>query len=725
MSSFYGGKEGRTYHIVQRYDSVHDMVNAFSGGGAYTDANYGQYVIIDTVLNQGRSASKENGLLYRRGFDYNDPEHEKPVKTADMSDEDFQQAWANWVQDPGAGAIYVGQIVGPEGRTPELHIEQWEDFDEQIGEDGNFGSKEEIAMDPTATGKQRDTVKVGYINIVDSHGDVTGGYIAFDIPELVVEAEVVDSDAYSAAGVIEDDSSEGHPFWYKWNFTIPNGKRGADLNGLAIETGEQTGQQEDAEGNPIVSDDRYLTYSIKDYQESAAGAVTAHLGRWPYRVIDDITFTNQNRIINDWSHGVKCEVGDIYRAEGYLQDLYWVNIKAGYIIDSDEVWVDPDGKNHDPSHDATNFPDLLNSEAQIGSVINAPSGETSWRAVKIPSTAPACSLIISYTAGEDDQFLIRSIDHFSVDDNGNLYAFYSDDINQSYLITNIGGLRSVSLDDQLGIVFEYTNGNTVNFELKQISSIDFYTQYPPVYDEQGNLAQNSDLKIRYKDGDVDTFEVKRIDNIIWDNSLLTASQNVIVNYLGGESRTATTSPINMVTAIGRKGDNILVLYSDPAVRESIPSDKKVTIQSWTDPVTGTSYENLEWYNFGQLGAQYHIQGEYDISDLKGDSTDPNFTIDLSQGFTGDLEDRMGWLVTLTDGQGNKRLYAFDYNDDPNDPSHELYDSTPSCWYEIMELSASMINPDRVMAISSINDPPTSLVDNGYWFVESYGHDTTY
>jgi len=41
MSSFYGGKEGRTYHIVQRYDSVNDMVNAFSGGGAYTGANYG------------------------------------------------------------------------------------------------------------------------------------------------------------------------------------------------------------------------------------------------------------------------------------------------------------------------------------------------------------------------------------------------------------------------------------------------------------------------------------------------------------------------------------------------------------------------------------------------------------------------------------------------------------------------------------------------------------
>jgi len=41
MSSFYGGKEGRTYNIVQRYDSVAQMAEAFSGGGAYTGANYG------------------------------------------------------------------------------------------------------------------------------------------------------------------------------------------------------------------------------------------------------------------------------------------------------------------------------------------------------------------------------------------------------------------------------------------------------------------------------------------------------------------------------------------------------------------------------------------------------------------------------------------------------------------------------------------------------------
>ena len=124
MSSFYGGKQGRTYHIVQRYDCVYldeslyttvqtisslnvgdyykdngivyrvlqtnpfktkaikGMVNQFQKGGAYTDANYGQYVLIDTVLTTGKS-DPQNGLLYRRGFDYLQTINESMPKRSD------------------------------------------------------------------------------------------------------------------------------------------------------------------------------------------------------------------------------------------------------------------------------------------------------------------------------------------------------------------------------------------------------------------------------------------------------------------------------------------------------------------------------------------------------------------------------------------------------------------------------------------------------------------
>ncbi len=95
MSSFYGGKQGRTYHIVKSFDSIENMVTSFAIS-TYADVLFGEYVLIDTPNKQ----SQENGCLYRRGFDV----AESPVTTT--------------VQNPGAGAIYIGRICGPAGRTP-------------------------------------------------------------------------------------------------------------------------------------------------------------------------------------------------------------------------------------------------------------------------------------------------------------------------------------------------------------------------------------------------------------------------------------------------------------------------------------------------------------------------------------------------------------------------------------------------------------------------------
>ena len=753
MSSFYGGKQGRTYHIVQRYNSVQQMCEAFAGGGAYTQANYGQYVIIDTVLESGRS-NLENGLLYRRGFDYNDSasQYIKPnpndskYQDGDIWDKEaFQQDWAEWVQHPGCGAIYVGQIVGTQGGTAEIQIETWSDFEQQTST-----SQNQIVID-SRPGKVddetfNDVIKAGYVNIRDQYGDIVAAKIAFDIPYTVIEAEVVDHNAYSTAGVVESPASTAHSFYYKWDFTVPNGKRGQDIQKVSVENGSVTEEQEDGFGNPIVADDKYFTYAVRDYTAAATGSLTEHLGRWPYRVIDGITLINDTRSIISWGHLTHVNVGDLYRTGEYLQNAYWVCLKAGRIIDSDTPGVDEHEVPYQAAHDTV---PTITSLDQIGTVISDLQ-ETSWRAINIPQTAPAHSLIISYTAGQDDQFerVLRNVDHLSVDQLGNLYAFYSDDINQSYYLTNIGGLKSVQMDDIEGIIFNYTNGTKVSYPLKQILSIDFYTGTPQKdeygnwkYDQLGELVfddktQDSNLRIRYKDNSIDTFEVKRIDKIVYNNRNLNASQHIQVQYLGGQNTNITQNPINMVTAIGRQGDNIFVLYSDPITRKKIEEQgvegKDWLKLDWIDPTTGISYQGenaLVWKNYGNLGAQYHVQGEYNIADLKGDDTDPNFTIDLSEGFKDfteeggeDLSDRMGWLVTVTDNDDNKHLYAFDYNDDLQNPSHELYDSTPSCWYEIMQLSATMINPNRVVVVSANDNPPTSLVDSGLWLVTYVGHD---
>ena len=68
--SFYGGKQGRSFHIVERYDSVYEMVSKFQEGTNYTDVAFDEYVLIDTILNNNQKSNPENGLLYRRGYNY-------------------------------------------------------------------------------------------------------------------------------------------------------------------------------------------------------------------------------------------------------------------------------------------------------------------------------------------------------------------------------------------------------------------------------------------------------------------------------------------------------------------------------------------------------------------------------------------------------------------------------------------------------------------------------
>lgn len=764
MSSFYGGKQGRTYHIVQRYDSVADMLAAFSQGGAYTRANYGQYVIIDTVLHFNKRDDPENGLLYRRGFDYNDPvtNYKKPTQNdkdennqykyrdinGNLIQEKWQNAWSNWITHPGAGAIYVGQIVGPKGESPDFTPVAWETLEEIETEEGRkitrviplsntMGNDDSIVYDEN--GEQLfsdiqhtrpvwygDLIKVGTSTYRDqTTGNITEIKLAFDIPTNVFEPEIVNTDPYSSANVVEDSDSINHPFYYKWNFTIPAGKKGVSLEEINIKKGEDINSSFNKDGfnNNIQKNDYYFTYNKRDYDQDEEGELIEDLGRWPYRVIDKISLINDTRQIITLEPQKEVKIGDLYRSNDYLKDCYWVCIKSGIIENSDFSLED------------------ISFEDEIGTIIDVQ--ETSWRAVKIPEDTPSHSILINYTAGQDEKFekSLRSLDHFSVDTQGNLYAFYSDNLNYPYYITNIGGLKSIELDDIEGIIFNYQNGTPVSYPLKQIFSIDFYIK-PPKKDKTGRpiydltAAQDSNLKIRYKDGTTTAFEIKRIKEITYNNQDFTQEQYIQVLYQPNELRNVSNEPINLVVGIKKKGDNILILYSDPTTREHIQNNgvegKDWVKIDWKDPVSGKQYigqNALVWKNFGPLGAQYHIQGQYHYADLKGDISysdyDANTYLNLSNGFTGDLIDRMGWLVTVTDNENNKHLYAYDYNG----KTHMIGnpgDKFSSSWYEIMSLEASMIDPKNFIEISQYSeqekDQPSNMLHGGVWFIQSYGHD---
>ena len=119
MYSFYGGKQGRSYKITAHFDSIWDMVQAFNQGGDYTDAQYDEYVIIDTVLRRNLKNNAENGILYRRGYDFNQAfnPHEVPLFPASPT------------VDPQTGEI-TAPTLQPNQYT-EIAVDLWVDDYEQ------------------------------------------------------------------------------------------------------------------------------------------------------------------------------------------------------------------------------------------------------------------------------------------------------------------------------------------------------------------------------------------------------------------------------------------------------------------------------------------------------------------------------------------------------------------------------------------------------------------
>lgn len=919
MSSFYGGKQGRTYHIVARFDSIADMVAAFANGGAYTQVNYGQYVLIDTILNENRKSDPQNGLIYRRGFDYQDDpsNHVKPNQNDykdeqnNLKKEEWQSAWSSWVQQPGAGAIYVGQIVGPQGDTPEIIPVAWSEVSSDDGwqeVSGSASKGKQITINPD-TGQQEikynDSIKIASVNLRDDQENIIGAKIAFNIPTAVIEAEVVDSNPYSEASVSQDQTSQDHPFWYKWNFVVPGGKRGSTVEDFKIESGAEAEivvkykitQDEEPQENKvyykkennkyievsaeqlvdkspvnekwrekieqyvpyfkttdIVRDinkkyykynqetqsyeeftsfpkpseegeeeqqqvdfsqlyeeiqpgDSYITYNVRDYEDSADGDITEHLGRWPYRVIQGISYINKKREDLTWkqySEQIKQQptqdgqsvtyqshIGDYFPVRVHSKISYYDYITVYHETTDTQVIQDKDyykrvvedeeesyvvvpieqitnpldqglyeqtqqqGQQHtddiyshvqqfyficvkegliNPNTDSLPVFEE-NDNITLGNEYTV--GQSRWRIMRVPETAPAHTLIIDYMAGENDSIPnLRNLDFLTVDVNGDLYATYSDSI-EPYYLSNIGGIESAVLNDT-GLVITYkqkdSNGNSItrSFPITQIKSINFL-------DDEGN--EDSTLRIRYKyiPNDptvpnphiIDQFNIPRIQNIKFNNNDYTQTQDFQIKYKGDQEYSSISQPVNTILAIDRVGDNIIVLYSDPTVRANIPQEQQER-KPWTD-LNGNSYQRqstdpeeydagLIWHNFGPLNAHYHVQGEYTYSDLKGDNTAQDFTLDLSNGFTGNLSDRMGWLVTVTDSNNTKHIYAYDYTGKQHSIGNEGQEFQSS-WYEIMSLDASLIDPKSVIQFGDEEYTPTGRLQNGMsWYVLSYGHD---
>lgn len=144
--SFYGGRQGVSFVIVKNYKSIQEMLDEFAQGGITTvSVNYGEYVLIDTDDKN----NPDNGIVYRRELNYWD-------EGADIPDPLNPGQTKKDPKNPGHGAKYIGQIVGPEGSIKNIEVG---DYKEDAGTGTNPGGHGEWAPAQIASGKENNGIK--------------------------------------------------------------------------------------------------------------------------------------------------------------------------------------------------------------------------------------------------------------------------------------------------------------------------------------------------------------------------------------------------------------------------------------------------------------------------------------------------------------------------------------------------------------------------------------
>lgn len=144
MSNFYGGKEGRSFVIVKEYQTVSEMVDKFKLGPSYTEVNFDEYVLINTV----NKANPENGQVFRRGYDFDSDRTIKSYNLEEKVQSSEKKTFINRDMIAG-GAIYVGTIVGPAGKAPTFNFGAYDDIKliERVAEiDGTVDTRIEDAQ---------------------------------------------------------------------------------------------------------------------------------------------------------------------------------------------------------------------------------------------------------------------------------------------------------------------------------------------------------------------------------------------------------------------------------------------------------------------------------------------------------------------------------------------------------------------------------------------------
>ena len=803
------------------------MVEYFQQGGSYNAVNYGEYVIIDTIVNDNHYGSPENGIIYRRGLDFNEAfnpnntqnneilinengtiskedvypedyfkpeligkkiyyiysEDQEGNQILTFNEEKYKSTLSAFVQRPGGGAEYVGQIVGPQGEAPELSLIHWDEFLEKYQDPAAADvNKNSFIVNPPAgaefdeeTGDVveesiKDTIDYGYLDIKDADGNITGAYISLNIPYSVFRYHAESIEPYEPQEgethfaiyddeqgvwkytnlITEDQDSEGHNYFWQYDIKVPKGIRGQDLQEFGIninpelETGDNVETQDwiDPDTGEVLEEDiNYRYYRIyRNYEKSAEGEPTKeYINSWQ-KTIHKIT---DNGYVPNYpllERNADYSVGDRVAANGLRSNLFLI-----------------------ATTDGTTGSESLPALQMFDRGRTFEDGTVTWQVFEDTVVSPS-ALTIHYTHDGNENIAIKLLDDIIIDqENGKIYAKYS---NPSDSLVYLGENQSIIAVDYIDTPWIDPAGvrhtidrlrikyNTYNYDEngKIITNPNYSLDSQgniiyPTTDREGHRIQFIDEQFKFLDRIETILETKDViayynDGTTSNLGKLRAIQDVYVtneddlgkpkywavqynNQLSdGTYQTdyINQHPLNQVACIQQYGDNIILLYSDPNVRQSlyragidyaIPNTYAVPnyqLGSGDDDHNG----NLYWINLGSIYHSNHVFGNFDSLDQLQHEYPFGFDKDSTGQLVPQYKDHAGWLATITDSQtGAVSIYAYDYR-------------SGNGWYPLADMSASAINPEWSLIVSKpgegSNIPPADKKDllqiGGYWFVIS-------
>ena len=814
--SYYGGKGPQTYHIVYHFDSVYDMVQAFNKGGSFTDVLYGQYVIIDTIVNKDQYNNPQNGLLYRRGLNYqqqfnnNNTNSDNTVSTEDtdssgnkkyytfdgtnyiLQEQDFRSAFSAFVTAPGGGAEYVGQIVGPKGDCPEVELLKWEDFQtyrKQHQEARQYTF--DVTQTPGATFNDdgsikqiTDDIKYGYCTIKDQHGNVKGVYLAFDFPYTVFKftAQSVSpygGDGYEATNngkgnwsysglVSQKDQSIDHPFFKSYDIKVPIGIHGQNIKNMGINLAGGQVPTRDGNGDIIQTDaasNYRIYYTQTNFDNVKQGQDERYYIGWQ-RTIDRITDDGQIGQNAPTLETLKSKLPVIKRSSKYSSgDKVRIDNLSG-----DKILIATcDG--------TTSSDELQTKDAAIGTEFQ--DGTVIWRVVELQRD-PLSVATIHYTHGNDDKIYFKLLSDIQYDDNGKLYAKYTNIEHRSYVgtIKDIIGVGFDNSDERIQRLF--IKYNTYSYDGSGNIVIDNTFQYDndgniakfPTTDDEGRQVEYIDQQIKFVTElktDEDTQDVyvvynngqttklgnlKAVKKVYWNNDFnLVIQYNTTVDgapeedvltdfdmkyidklYINDEDDLSKEKKWNADFIVGKDAaaaDGYKHQIKEVSTNINEIKDIKLygdnLVVLWSDPTKrnnlaqGTYYQST-WddgkvYRWENLGPILAGTHIYgDYASLDQLKADCPYGLD---------RDKDGNVV---DSKANRAGWVVSIKDGN---AYHLYaydyiKGTANAWYQIQDLSSLTVDPKTVIIVEQAGtqnvDLPvnnnSSLSVGGYWFVVS-------